>query len=103
MDKLKPIFASAYSAAITVAVIITVTIAGELSEPFKNWLAGFTGHHWVTKSWLTLIVFAVFYALFRFSVRSVTNDSVRRALWTLFSFVILGFVVLLGFYVFEFF
>lgn len=102
MDKLKSIYASAYSATITVAVIVVVTIGAELSAAFKTWLAGFTGHHWVTKSLLSLIVFAVFYFVFRMIGKSASAEKTRRALVLLQIAVILGFAAILGFYIYEF-
>ena len=103
MDKLKSIYASAYSATVTVAVIAAVTIGAELSADFKTWLAGFTGHHWITKSLLTLIVFGVFYGLFRLLGKSASEIRTQRALIMLQAFIILGFLVILGFYIYEFF
>ncbi len=104
MEKLKSIYASAYSAAVTVAIIVAVTIGAELSAGFKSWLAGFTGHHWVTKCLLSLIVFAAFYFVFHLSTsqddRLVKNA--RRALILLQISIILGFIAILGFYIYHF-
>jgi len=103
MNKLNTIFASAYSATVSVAFAVFATIYSELSAPFKDWLTNFTGHHWVTKSWMTVILFAVFYAIFRFSFKAVTDSQTRQALWALFFVVIAGTAIIFGFYVYEFF
>jgi len=103
MDKLKSIYASAYSAAITIAVVTAVTVGAELSAPFKAWLTGFTGHHWVTKSWLSLIVFILSYGIFRITNKSATDIETRKALFVLEITTIAGFFIILGFYVYEFF
>jgi len=102
MDKLKSIYASAYSAAITIAVVTAVTIGTELSVPFKTWLAGFTGHHWVTKSWMSLIVFVLFYGIFRITSKSAADIETRKALLVLEITAIAGFFIILGFYMYEF-
>lgn len=74
-----------------------------ISAAFKTWLAGFTGHHWVTKSLLSLIIFAVFYFAFRVIRKSASEIGTRRALMLLQMAVILGFAAILGFYIYEFF
>ena len=103
MDKLKSIYASANSASITIAVVTIVTIGAELSAEFKTLLAGFTGHHWVTKSWLSVIIFALFFGLFWFMEKSVSPAKAKRALSILQVVTIVGFFLILGFYVYHFF
>src|SRR3989338_1873001 len=98
MNKLKQIYASACSATITILVVTFITISAELSVAFKNWLAGFTGHHWVTKSYLSLIVFIVFYLIFLVTKKTVSDRDTKRSLVVLQVFAILGFVAILGFY-----
>lgn len=103
MDKLKSIYASAYSAAVTIVAVVAVTVGAELSMPFKNWLAGLTGHHWVTKSWLSLIVFILIYCILRAFVKSPDALQTRKALFALVLVSILGFLATVGFYIYEFF
>ena len=102
MDKLKSIYASAYSAALTIITVVAITIGAELSVPFKNWLAGFTGHHWVTKSWISLLVFILFFGIFKFRKTSADESRTKRALLALQVFAVLGFIAILGFYIYEF-
>ena len=102
MDKLKSIYASAYSATITIIVVVGVTIGAELSASFKAWLTSFTGHHWITKSWISLIAFILFFVLFKISKKSVNEMQTKTALSILQIFIVLGFVVILGFYIYEF-
>ena len=71
MNKLKSIYASACSASVTIFSVTAVTIFAELSPAFKNWLTKMSGHHWVTKSYMSLIVFAFFYYLFFAKRRSL--------------------------------
>lgn len=103
MNKLRSIYASAYSAAITIATVTAITIGAELSVPFKNWLAAFTGHHWITKSWISVLVFALFFGIFRSAGKSANESRTRKALLVLEIFAVLGFLIILGFYVYEFF
>lgn len=102
MDKLKSIYASAYSAAVTILTVVAVTIGAELSSPFKNWLAQLTGHHWITKSWVVLIVFILTYGILQAFAKSPTALQTKKALSTLVVVSILGFFALLGFYIYEF-
>lgn len=102
MDKLRSIYASAYAAVASIIAVIAITVAAEFSVPFKTWVAGFTGHHWITKSWLSVIVFIVFFILFRVAKRSANEIQTRRALFALELTAIIGFIFLLGFFVFEF-
>lgn len=102
MNKLKSIYASACSATIAIIVITAMTIGAELSAPFKTWLTKLTGHHWVTKSWASIIVFILFYAVFRAASKSTTDVKTRKALSILQITTIVGFLAILGFYTYEF-
>lgn len=90
MNRLKLIYASALGAIVSIVAVTAVTIAGELFEPFKNWIKGFTGHHWVTKSWLSIIVFFLGYMIIRSMVRDPAPVRVRRMLGALITFSFLG-------------
>ncbi|OGF68945.1 hypothetical protein A3H65_00565 [Candidatus Giovannonibacteria bacterium RIFCSPLOWO2_02_FULL_45_14] len=103
MDKLRSIYASACSATVTIIAVVAMTIGAELSPAFKNWLAGFTGHHWVTKSWISILVFALLFCVIRFAGKSASESQTKRALITLEIATALGFLAILGFYVYEFF
>lgn len=102
MDQLKSIYASCYSATVTILTVVAVTVSAELFIPFKNWLATLTGHHWVTKSWLVLIVFSLIYWVLRTLKNSPTAVQTRKALFTLVVVSLLGFLAILGFYIYEF-
>jgi cation transport ATPase len=57
LDKTTAAFA--LSAAITVLFSTLMTWIKELSEPFHDFLAVLTGHHWTTQGVVVLIVFVV--------------------------------------------
>lgn len=103
MDKLRSIYASANSASITIAVIVAVTIGAELSSGFKDWLAGFTGHHWVTKSWLSIIIFVLLYLVFRALNKNVSINKTEKALFILQIASVIGFFLILWYYIYHFF
>lgn len=102
MDKLKSIYASAYAACWSIVAVVAMTVGTEFSPVFKTWLASFTGHHWESKSWASIIIFAIFFIALRATSGPVSPVQTRRALTTLEFFVILGFVGLLAFFIYEF-
>lgn len=102
MDKLKAISASAQSATATVIAVVAITVGAELSAPFKNWLSGFSGHHWVTKSWISILIFFIFFFIFRLTGKPASAFQTRKALYILQATAILGFFAILGFYIYEF-
>lgn len=103
MNKLRAIYSSACSAIISIVVTTAVTVGMEFSWPPKAWLASFTGHHWVTKSWLSLIVFVLFFLIFWGLGKNISQEKVKKALAALNIVAILGFLVILLFFIFEFF
>ena len=102
MDKLKSIYASAYASCASIVVTIILTVIVEFSPVFKTWLASFTGHHWLSKSWASILIFAIFFIIFRATSGTVTPAQTKRALTTLQIFVIAGFIGLLAFFIYEF-
>jgi len=103
MDKLRSIHASAYAASAGVVVTVILTLAAELSESFKTWLAVFTGHHWVSKSWVSIIIFAIFFIFVRASNKNPDSIQTRKSLFILELAIIAGFIIILGFFTLEFF
>lgn len=102
MNKLKAIYVSSYAAAVSIVVTVADTIGTEFSPAFKTWLANFTGHHWVTKSWVSVISFALVFAILHLIVKEVESVKAKKALLTLEVISVLGFVVILGFFLYEF-
>ncbi len=102
MEKLKSIYSSAYASALTIILVVFMTIGAELSSTFKAWLTSFTGHHWVTKSWASICFFTVFFILFSVTTKSVNEIKTKKALDLLQIFIVLGFLVIFFFYLYEF-
>lgn len=100
----KIILSSAISASVTIVVTTSVTIWAELTPGFKNFLAGVTGHHWVTKSLVVIILFPAILGLVYGLIRGkVTDEAIRKSLWILAGVVVLGFAAILGFYIWHYF
>ncbi|MEK7651756.1 MAG: hypothetical protein AAB351_00910 [Patescibacteria group bacterium] len=102
MNKLSSIYSSAYSATISIILTVVITLGAELSPSFKTWLAGFTGHHWVTKSWISILVFIVFFLFFKLTSKRVDASKTKRSICTLEASIVLGAIIILGFYIYEF-
>ena len=51
--------ALAYACHAVIWFVTIITIATELAEPVKSFLAGLTGHHWTAKGIISLVIFVV--------------------------------------------
>ena len=49
--------ALAYACHAVIWFVAIITIAAELAEPVKGFLAGLTGHHWAAKGIISLVTF----------------------------------------------
>ncbi|MFB0568414.1 MAG: hypothetical protein ACETV0_02165 [Nitrososphaeria archaeon] len=92
---------------ITLITIATVTIASELSAPFKDALAAITGHHWVTKGLVSFVVFLVLLIVIGLILRTTarTRVEMNATLWNLIT-IIMVFAcggAIFGFYLWHFF
>jgi len=66
-EKMKNLLVPAYiSAILTVIYVPIVTIWSEFDEGFKAGLAAITGHHWITKGVLLIVLYVVFFIIFYF-------------------------------------
>jgi len=84
------------AATVTIVWIALATIFSELSSSFKALLSTIGGHHWIGKSVLSIVFFAVLYLLFsRFSDKEFTLGDT----WWLIGAVVLGGLAILIFYV----
>ncbi len=102
MNRLSLAISSAYASAITIVIMAVVTIWAELSPSFKDSLKSLSGHHWRTKSYLTIIIFvAGTGVLYAFLKRR--QSSPRIAIMAVIVAAILGSVAVTGFYVLHFF
>jgi len=102
MNKTKLAYSSSIAAILAIITIMVVTIWGELSPPFKAWLAGFTGHHWLSKSVLSLIVYFVGLAVFYLLPKNIGPNTVRRGLIFLIVTTLAGSLAVFLFFVWHY-
>jgi len=102
MTKLRLLYASSWSATIAVLFATIITILGELSQPFKDWLKSVTGHHWTTKSWFTVGVYAVFLLIIYALKREPSDTQIKSGLKRLIAVAIIGALALFIFFVWHY-
>ena len=88
-----------YATTGTIWVIIALTLAAELSAPFKGLLVQLAGHHWVGKSVAAVAIFSVLYALCR-RMRESQNTLQGAAL--VIASAVLGGIIIFSFFVWHF-
>lgn len=91
----------ARAAMIAMTSITAITVAAEYLAPFKEALGKITGHHWVTKSVLAVLIFAVGYALLSALTKPGTS-SPARATNQVTLVALLNSAVLFGFFILHY-
>lgn len=102
MKIFKLIYSSAIAAITAIVAVTAATIASEMSHAFKNWLQSVTGHHWITKSWLSIIVFISGFLAVYFLAREPDDSRLRFALIALILSVWMGSAIIIGFFIWEY-
>jgi len=97
-NKHKLIYASSLSAIVSVVYVVVITIWAEQSAGLKGWLADLSGHHWVSKSIFTLVIYVGLLLLFYFLTKDADSAKVRKYLNALTWTAILGTGAILLFY-----
>lgn len=87
------------SSAVTIISIALLTILAELNPALKNWLTITFSHHWIGKSFVSLLIFVTSFGIFWAS--KIRISSITRAIWILTIAVNLAFVIILAFFFFE--
>ncbi len=64
---MKKIKSMSFATIFVITFVTAITIFAELSEGFKNILKSITGHHWITKSVFSFILFFGIYFFSKFS------------------------------------
>jgi len=98
---IRKIYASSISAIVTVIFAVTITILAEFSEPLKGVLKSISGHHWTTKSILTVIVYLGVMAVIYSINKTPSKGRVKRSLYCLILASILGSLSILGFFLWH--
>ncbi len=98
---MKNLKAMSLSTIIMIIVTVIITIFAELSKPFKDFLAGITGHHWVTKSLVAMLLFLILSFVFARKFKGEVDvwKETKRVIWT----AIIGTILIFGFFVLDFF
>lgn len=80
MRGLRLIYASAWSAALAITLVVILTIGGELFTTLKGFLKALSGHHWISKSLLMALVYLIGTGLIYLIVPQVDPKRLRRSL-----------------------
>ena len=102
MNNLKLIWSSALAAIITGIAVAVITIWADLYAPLKDILKTLTGHHWITKSLGSIILYLVLWGVLSASAGEKNGEQGKRALWLLFIFTILSALAIFAFYVWHY-
>ncbi len=85
---------------ITIAFVTIVTIVAEMVAPFKDFLKSLTGHHWITKSVSSFVLFFVLYYFCRCNEKDV---DVLKEVKKVIIYTILGILALSAFFTWHYF
>jgi len=95
---MKRIKAFSISAITSIIVVTLFTLIGELAHPFKDVLKAITGHHWITKSVLSVIIFVVPGLILSYTIKSDRDDS-GKYIWGVVGTALIGSIVLLVYFI----
>ena len=76
-----------------------MTIFSELSPSFKDLLKSITGHHWLTKSVVSIVFFFLIYLSFSKTKTKLKTEDIRNTIIT----TLVGFLAITLFYVWHYF
>jgi hypothetical protein len=101
-DLSKCTVAFGFSLAVTSVVSALLVVAKELSPNLvMAWMKRLTGQHWVTHSLIAVVLFGIFGAVFsRANSGAGLKMSASRLIFALAGGVILGGLIIAGFYLF---
>jgi hypothetical protein len=102
MKNLKLIYSSSWAASLAIAVTAIITIWGELSPALKGTLKDFTGHHWISKSLLVVLVYLIGLIVFYFVWREITPEALRKSLIYLNLITIISVLAVFLFFVWHY-
>ncbi len=98
MNKPKLIISSASAASLTIVFVVVVTIWAELSAPLKDWLKNFSGHHWTSKSILSMLLYATTVIVLYWCPYKDSADRLKKSLGFLLILTLLGTIIISVFY-----
>ncbi|MEK7460781.1 MAG: hypothetical protein AAB647_01030 [Patescibacteria group bacterium] len=98
LNKLKLVFASALAALLAIIFVVIITIWAELFASLKNWLTNLSGHHWTSKSLLSVAVYLIALFILYLVITPPGDRRLRQALISLVAGTLVGVLVLTLFY-----
>jgi len=91
--------AAAEGAAAVAVLIATLTIGAELWSPLKDFLKAIFTHHWIGKSALAVLLFAVVFFVRSSSQASASMQSLERAVYAAIWAHALSSIAIISFFV----
>lgn len=98
MKKQKLVYSSSIAAIISILFVVVVTILAENSPALKDWLKALSGHHWTSKSILSLGIYFGGTILLYFLPKNMGDGTVEKYLKALLITAILGTVIIFLFF-----
>ena len=78
MKKLKLVYASSASATISAIYVAVVTILAEKIPAIKTWLTDFSGHHWTSKSIISLTIYFACLIIFYLLPKQIEAETIKK-------------------------
>ncbi len=98
----KPTAAYGYSLAIVSVINAVLVVLKEKNKSVMDGMTRLTGHHWLTHSAISILLFVVLGAVFARTLGgSGKETSAKRLINVLLSGIVLGGLIIVGFYLFE--
>ena len=95
---MKNIKALSISAIAYIGVVTLLAIIGELAAPLKDLLKAMSGHHWVSKSIIGMVLFIILALILGYTTKS-DNENSGKYIWGVFWTTLGGSVVMLGYFI----
>ena len=96
------IYASTLGAILSVLFVTVITIWAELSPALKDWLKNLSGHHWKSKGYLMMALYAATLLIVYFAARNITLGKIRKAIWYLIAATLGGTAAIFFFFVWHY-
>lgn len=96
------LFSSIIGALLALIFVVAITIASELLPDVKTWLKNLSGHHWISKSILSMVIYAGGFLLVLPFQKNISPAGLKQVLVLLILATVLGSIALLGFYTWHY-
>jgi hypothetical protein len=98
MNRLKLIYASAFAATISIVFSVAITLMAEWIPSLKNALKAWTGHHWTSKSVLSILVYVALLLIAYNITDQPEGSQLRRSIYVVTLAALLGYAILFFFF-----